>query len=125
MVIFLSQFNVLVVSSEEMMMDLLKVGGGHCDSTPVETIVNSDSAVVKVDSAIVSAVVEGTGDSNEAVDADDDDENKPLDMSWPEGTRKQLTYICLLPILLPLYLTLPDSRTPTGNTHSHSVLSDH
>jgi len=91
-----------------------EVGGGHCDSTPVETIVNSDSAVVKVESAVVSAVVDGAGDGNEGADGDDDDDSKPLDMSWPEGTRKQLTYVCLLPILLPLYLTLPDARTPTG-----------
>lgn len=105
------------------MINLLKVGGGHCDSTPVETIVNSDSAVVKVESAIISAVVEGTGDGNETADPDDDDDdNKPLDMSWPEGTRKQLTYVCLLPILLPLYLTLPDARTPTGKIHTQFTI---
>ena len=52
----------------------------------------------------------GGGDSGN----NDDDDNKPLDLSWPEGTRKRLTYIFLAPILWPLWLTLPDTRTPQG-----------
>jgi sodium/potassium/calcium exchanger 2 len=34
-----------------------------------------------------------------------------LDMSWPDTKRKQITYILVAPILFPLYLTLPDTRS--------------
>ena len=56
----------------------------------------------------------GGGNAN-----NEDDENKPLDLSWPEGTRKRLTYIFLAPILWPLWLTLPDTRTPQGTVNSN------
>ncbi|XP_076339622.1 LOW QUALITY PROTEIN: sodium/potassium/calcium exchanger Nckx30C-like, partial [Tachypleus tridentatus] len=34
----------------------------------------------------------------------------PLDMSWPDTWRKRLNYILLGPIIIPLWLTLPDVR---------------
>lgn len=37
-----------------------------------------------------------------------------LDMSWPSGARKRITYILLAPIVFPLWLTLPDTRSPRG-----------
>ncbi|EZA55501.1 Sodium/potassium/calcium exchanger Nckx30C [Ooceraea biroi] len=37
-----------------------------------------------------------------------------LDMGWPSSPRKRLTYILVAPILFPLWLTLPDTRTPRG-----------
>lgn len=37
-----------------------------------------------------------------------------LSMSWPKTTRKRITYLLVAPILFPLYLTLPDTRTPRG-----------
>ena len=49
-----------------------------------------------------------------AAAADDEEANQPLDLSWPQGTRKRLTYVFLAPILWPLWLTLPDTRTPQG-----------
>ncbi|XP_063598787.1 sodium/potassium/calcium exchanger Nckx30C-like isoform X2 [Penaeus indicus] len=47
-------------------------------------------------------------------DTDDDDENKPIDLSWPSGFRKRVTYIIVAPLIIPLWLTLPDTRTPRG-----------
>lgn len=35
-------------------------------------------------------------------------------MSWPKEGRKRLTYVLVAPILVPLWLTLPDTRTPRG-----------
>ncbi|KAF1393191.1 hypothetical protein PFLUV_G00035940 [Perca fluviatilis] len=68
---------------------------------------------------------EESGDSGES-DGDDDDEsqeeeekqqqeeeeeeNEPLSLEWPETRRKQATYLLLLPIVFPLWLTLPDVR---------------
>ncbi|GLD75137.1 sodium/potassium/calcium exchanger 1-like protein, partial [Lates japonicus] len=65
-----------------------------------------------------------SSDSGESEDDDDDDdgnkeeedkeeaeeENEPLSLEWPETRRKQATYLFLLPIVFPLWLTLPDVR---------------
>ncbi|VDN30075.1 unnamed protein product, partial [Gongylonema pulchrum] len=40
----------------------------------------------------------------------DEEEEKPLDMSWPEKRHRQLLYLALSPILFPLWITLPDVR---------------
>uniref|UniRef100_A0A0N5CT20 Na_Ca_ex domain-containing protein n=1 Tax=Thelazia callipaeda TaxID=103827 RepID=A0A0N5CT20_THECL len=40
----------------------------------------------------------------------EEDEEKPLDMSWPEKSHRQLLYLFLSPILFPLWVTLPDVR---------------
>ncbi|XP_036140381.1 sodium/potassium/calcium exchanger Nckx30C isoform X2 [Monomorium pharaonis] len=50
------------------------------------------------------------------LDSGEEDEPGPegLNMSWPNSPRKRLTYILVLPILFPLWLTLPDTRTPRG-----------
>ncbi|XP_059221261.1 sodium/potassium/calcium exchanger Nckx30C isoform X3 [Stomoxys calcitrans] len=43
-----------------------------------------------------------------------EDEPEPLNMSWPDTARKRLTYILVAPLLIPMWLTLPDTRTPKG-----------
>lgn len=35
-------------------------------------------------------------------------------MAWPRTAKKRITYLLVLPILFPLWLTLPDTRTPRG-----------
>lgn len=35
---------------------------------------------------------------------------EPLDISWPKGWRKRVTYILLAPLVYVLYFTLPDVR---------------
>ncbi|XP_053170157.1 sodium/potassium/calcium exchanger 1-like [Scomber japonicus] len=65
----------------------------------------------------------GSDESEESDTADDDkegeekeeeeeeeEENEPLSLEWPETPRKQATYLFLLPIVFPLWLTLPDVR---------------
>ncbi|XP_060618420.2 sodium/potassium/calcium exchanger 2 isoform X1 [Anolis sagrei] len=51
-----------------------------------------------------------------AVGADegDEDEEQPLSLAWPDTPRKQLTYLLILPIVFPLWATLPDVRKPTS-----------
>ncbi|XP_041822678.1 sodium/potassium/calcium exchanger 1-like isoform X2 [Chelmon rostratus] len=66
------------------------------------------------------------GESEEQDDDDDDgdkeeeeeeeEENEPLSLEWPETRRKQATYLLLLPIVFPLWLTLPDVRNLVGET---------
>lgn len=48
---------------------------------------------------------------------EEEGENEPLSLEWPETRRKQATYLLLLPIVFPLWLTLPDVR----NTVSKAV----
>lgn len=46
----------------------------------------------------------------------DDIEDVPeaLSMSWPNTCKKRITYLLVAPILFPLWLTLPDTKTPRG-----------
>lgn len=45
---------------------------------------------------------------------DGEDNDQPLDMSWPNTMKKQFFYLFTLPITLPLWLTLPDTRRKTS-----------
>ncbi|KFW74306.1 Sodium/potassium/calcium exchanger 2 [Manacus vitellinus] len=44
----------------------------------------------------------------------EEDEEQPLSLAWPETRRKQLTYLFVFPIVFPLWATLPDVRKPTS-----------
>lgn len=100
------------------------------EATAASAAVSAATAVLSKTEAGVSAVVDCTSTANrqdanggigtvvggggEGGGGGEEDENKPLDLSWPEGTRKRLTYVFLAPILWPLWLTLPDTKTPQG-----------
>ena len=50
-------------------------------------------------------------------DAHDEVQPEPLDMAFPKkGLRKQITYLILFPIIFPLWLTLPDTRSEKGRS---------
>ncbi|XP_049430538.1 sodium/potassium/calcium exchanger 1 [Epinephelus fuscoguttatus] len=63
---------------------------------------------------------EDSDESSEEEDDDDDDEDEeesdeeekeePLSLEWPDTPRKQATYVFLLPVIFPLWLTVPDVR---------------
>ncbi|XP_061888539.1 sodium/potassium/calcium exchanger 2-like isoform X2 [Entelurus aequoreus] len=46
----------------------------------------------------------------ECGEEEEEDEDQPLSLAWPDTTRKRLTYLIILPIVFPLWLTLPDVR---------------
>ncbi|XP_044075710.1 sodium/potassium/calcium exchanger 1-like isoform X2 [Siniperca chuatsi] len=48
--------------------------------------------------------------NKEKEEKEEEEENEPLSLEWPETRRKQATYLFLLPIVFPLWLTLPDVR---------------
>lgn len=50
----------------------------------------------------------------DASGVDEDPAPEAMDMSWPSETRKRITYVLLAPIVFPLWLTLPDTRSPRG-----------
>uniref|UniRef100_A0A1I7WVT7 Uncharacterized protein n=1 Tax=Heterorhabditis bacteriophora TaxID=37862 RepID=A0A1I7WVT7_HETBA len=37
-------------------------------------------------------------------------EEIPLNMEWPSEWTKRLTYVCLAPVLIPMWVTIPDVR---------------
>ncbi|XP_078069983.1 sodium/potassium/calcium exchanger 2-like [Mustelus asterias] len=39
-----------------------------------------------------------------------EDEDQPLSLAWPDTPRKRFIYLVILPIVLPLWITLPDVR---------------
>ncbi|XP_030194663.1 sodium/potassium/calcium exchanger 2 isoform X5 [Gadus morhua] len=58
----------------------------------------------------VTPPMNGTaGQEGEAAE-DEEEEDQPLSLSWPETYRKRFTYMVVMPIVLPLWLTLPDVR---------------
>ncbi|XP_030280770.1 sodium/potassium/calcium exchanger 1-like isoform X2 [Sparus aurata] len=49
-------------------------------------------------------------ETEEKVKEEEEKNEKPLSLKWPDTPRKQTTYLFLLPIILPLWLTVPDVR---------------
>ncbi|KAF0042775.1 hypothetical protein F2P81_004112 [Scophthalmus maximus] len=94
-----------------------------------------DAAAASVGSAEDDGGGEDSSGSEDEDDEDDDDEeeeeeeeeeeqgegeeeeNEPLSLEWPETKRKQATYLFLLPIVFPLWLTLPDVRNPPSRRY--------
>ena len=54
------------------------------------------------------------GDASNAGENPEDDENQPLDLSWPDSCRERITYLLFLPLIIPMWLTLPDTRKASG-----------
>nr|XP_025043595.1 sodium/potassium/calcium exchanger 1 [Pelodiscus sinensis] len=55
-------------------------------------------------------------DSDEESEEEDEEEEneEPLSLNWPETRRKQAIYLFLLPVVFPLWLTVPDVRNPNS-----------
>ncbi|XP_072291719.1 sodium/potassium/calcium exchanger 1-like isoform X4 [Eucyclogobius newberryi] len=59
----------------------------------------------------VESESESEEDSESSEDEEEEEEEEePLSLEWPDTRRKQATYLFLLPIVLPLWLTVPDVR---------------
>ncbi|XP_047436119.1 sodium/potassium/calcium exchanger 2-like isoform X2 [Mugil cephalus] len=66
---------------------------------------NSSSVEVEV-----TPPMNGTAGQVAETAEDEEEDDQPLSLSWPETARKRLTYLLIIPIVLPLWLTLPDVR---------------
>ncbi|KAK7929337.1 hypothetical protein WMY93_005732 [Mugilogobius chulae] len=63
----------------------------------------------------VTPPMNGVAGGNEGPDdEEEEDEDQPLSLAWPDTTRKRITYLIVLPIVLPLWITLPDVRRETS-----------
>ncbi|XP_065110451.1 sodium/potassium/calcium exchanger 2-like [Paramisgurnus dabryanus] len=45
---------------------------------------------------------------------EEEHEDQPLSLAWPDTPRKRATYLVIFPIVFPLWLTLPDVRRETS-----------
>ncbi|XP_041820937.1 sodium/potassium/calcium exchanger 2-like [Chelmon rostratus] len=70
---------------------------------------NSSSVEVEV-----TPPMNGTAGQEGETAEDEEEEDQPLSLSWPESGRKRFTYLLIMPIVLPLWLTLPDVRKPSS-----------
>ncbi|XP_054714670.1 LOW QUALITY PROTEIN: sodium/potassium/calcium exchanger Nckx30C-like [Uloborus diversus] len=61
---------------------------------------------------IANSNAPGSQNPEPIAEEDEDEGDKPLNLSWPDTWRKRLNYVLLSPIMYPLYLTLPDTRKP-------------
>ncbi|XP_038317029.1 sodium/potassium/calcium exchanger 1 isoform X3 [Canis lupus familiaris] len=60
---------------------------------------------------------EGEEEEDEEEDEEEEEANEePLSLEWPETRQKQAIYLFLLPIVFPLWLTVPDVRRLVGET---------
>ncbi|XP_015283259.1 PREDICTED: sodium/potassium/calcium exchanger 2 [Gekko japonicus] len=50
-------------------------------------------------------------------DEEAEENDEPLSLAWPDTTRKRFTYLVILPIVLPLWITLPDVRNPKSKKY--------
>ncbi|XP_039997036.1 sodium/potassium/calcium exchanger 2-like isoform X2 [Xiphias gladius] len=70
---------------------------------------NSSSVEVEV-----TPPMNGTAGQEGETAEDEEEEDQPLSLSWPESNRKRFTYLFIMPVVLPLWLTLPDVRKPSA-----------
>ncbi|XP_039525691.1 sodium/potassium/calcium exchanger 2-like isoform X1 [Pimephales promelas] len=66
-----------------------------------------NSSSVEVD---VTPPMNGTAGQDGDAGEEDDEDDQPLSLSWPETGPKRFTYLLILPIVFPLWITLPDVR---------------
>ncbi|ELK05316.1 Sodium/potassium/calcium exchanger 1 [Pteropus alecto] len=55
-------------------------------------------------------------DEDEEEEEEEEENEEPLSLEWPETRQKQAIYLFLLPIVFPLWLTVPDVRRLVGET---------
>ncbi|XP_066584481.1 sodium/potassium/calcium exchanger Nckx30C isoform X2 [Prorops nasuta] len=95
-------------SSRETTLQLQQSSQGTTTTTTTTTA-NTTAGIQELPNGGIAAGLDAGLESGE-----EDEPPEALDMAWPTSPRKRLTYILVAPILFPLWLTLPDTRTPRG-----------
>ncbi|XP_055485503.1 sodium/potassium/calcium exchanger 2 isoform X1 [Psammomys obesus] len=81
-------------------------------STEVEMTPSSEASE-PVQNGNLSHSIEAA-DAPQATETAEEEDDQPLSLSWPSNTRKQVTFLIVLPIVFPLWITLPDVRKPAS-----------
>ncbi|XP_078532080.1 sodium/potassium/calcium exchanger 2 isoform X2 [Lissotriton helveticus] len=68
----------------------------------------------QVQNGNVSCTAETTGNQCAEGDMENGEEDTPLSLAWPSDGRKKAFYLAVLPIIFPLWITLPDVRNPSS-----------
>ncbi|XP_074217618.1 sodium/potassium/calcium exchanger 2 isoform X3 [Camelus bactrianus] len=80
-------------------------------STEVEMTPSSDASE-PVQNGNLSHSIEAA--EAQTTETGEDEEDQPLSLAWPADPRKQVTFLIVLPIVFPLWITLPDVRKPSS-----------
>ncbi|KAK2583825.1 hypothetical protein KPH14_009723 [Odynerus spinipes] len=95
--------------SKETTLQLQQGSQGTTTTTTTTTTAGTTAGIQELPNGGIAAGLDAGLESGE-----EDEPPEALDMAWPSSPRKRLTYILVAPILFPLWLTLPDTRTPRG-----------
>ncbi|XP_053993842.1 sodium/potassium/calcium exchanger Nckx30C isoform X6 [Hylaeus volcanicus] len=96
-------------ASKETTLQLQQGSQGTTTTTTTTTTAGTTAGIQELPNGGIAAGLDAGLESGE-----EDEPPEALDMGWPSSPRKRLTYILVAPILFPLWLTLPDTRTPRG-----------
>ncbi|KAK7912351.1 hypothetical protein WMY93_012562 [Mugilogobius chulae] len=77
---------------------------------PEETEPSSCSSSSSSCSSCAAAEDEEKDGEEDAEAEEEEEESAPLSLDWPQTWSKQVSYLLLLPIVFPLYVTVPDVR---------------
>ncbi|XP_066113438.1 sodium/potassium/calcium exchanger 2 isoform X2 [Saccopteryx bilineata] len=81
-------------------------------STEAEMTPSSDASE-PVQNGNLSHSIEAA-EAQQTTETGDDEDDQPLSLAWPANPRKQVTFLIVLPIVFPLWITLPDVRKPSA-----------
>ncbi|XP_072815443.1 sodium/potassium/calcium exchanger 2 isoform X2 [Vicugna pacos] len=90
---------------------LEKIELPNSTSTDVEMTPSSDASE-PVQNGNLSHSIEAA--EAQTTETGEDEEDQPLSLAWPADPRKQVTFLIVLPIVFPLWITLPDVRKPSS-----------
>ncbi|XP_063971889.1 sodium/potassium/calcium exchanger Nckx30C isoform X1 [Diachasmimorpha longicaudata] len=96
-------------ASKETALQLQQGSQGTTTTTTTTTTAGTTAGIQELPNGGIASGLDAGLESGE-----EDDPPEALDMAWPNTGKKRLTYILVAPILFPLWLTLPDTRTPRG-----------
>ncbi|KAM5258011.1 sodium/potassium/calcium exchanger 2 isoform 1-T1 [Hipposideros larvatus] len=81
-------------------------------STEVEMTPSSDTSE-PIQNGNLSHSIEAA-ETQQTTETAEDEDDQPLSLAWPSNPRKQVTFLIVLPIVFPLWVTLPDVRKPSA-----------
>ncbi|XP_043256939.1 sodium/potassium/calcium exchanger Nckx30C isoform X4 [Colletes gigas] len=96
-------------ASKETTLQLQQGSQGTTTTTTTTTTAGTTAGIQELPNGGIAAGLDAGLESGE-----EDEPPEALNMGWPSSPRKRLSYILVAPILFPLWLTLPDTRTPRG-----------
>ncbi|XP_034935290.1 sodium/potassium/calcium exchanger Nckx30C isoform X2 [Chelonus insularis] len=96
-------------TSKETALQLQQGSQGTTTTTTTTTTAGTTAGIQELPNGGIATGFDAGLESGE-----EDEPPEALDMAWPNSPKKRLTYILVAPIIFPLWLTLPDTRTPKG-----------